>query len=235
MSHATLFRAPKAARPAQRERCGGVTVLRAHRSELPLRALEVEAVPVGVVVLAQCLRAVERRAAHAAVEVTILSVGRGRWRFTGLGCCRIGHARGRHVSHERAARKVLGREGEEWDVVLASLRLRGVLDISRAGRGIRDSSRPRGYHRADAWRVHSKIIAPRGRHAADRLKDVRLAFNSADTARQTAQPSYTRALGRASCCAAYGSFLRASRPRTDTRGCAFSARRATPAGTSTTV
>jgi len=125
MSHATLFRAPKAARPAQRERCGGVTVLRAHRSELPLRALEVEAVPVGVVVLAQCLRAVERRAAHAAVEVTILSVGRGRWRFTGLGCCRIGHARGRHVSHERAARKVLGREGEEWDVVLASLRLRG--------------------------------------------------------------------------------------------------------------
>ena len=83
-------------------------MLRAHRSELPLRALEVEAVPVGVVVLAQCLRAVERRAAHATVEVPILSVGRGRWKFTGLGCCRIGHARGRNVSHERTAREVLG-------------------------------------------------------------------------------------------------------------------------------
>jgi len=85
-----------------------VAALRAHRSELSLRALEVEAVPVGVVVLAQRLRAVERRAAHAAVEVPILSVGRGRWRW-GLGCCRIGRAGGRHVSHERAAREVLGR------------------------------------------------------------------------------------------------------------------------------
>ena len=120
-------------------------VLRAHRSELPLRALEVEAVPVGVVVLAQCLRAVERRAAHAAVEVPILSVGRGRWRFTGLGCCRIGHARGRHVSHERTARKVLGREGEEWDVVLASLRLRrSARHLSCRDRTEEYSSRPRG-------------------------------------------------------------------------------------------
>ena len=112
----------------------------AHRSELPLRALEVEAVPVGVVVLAQRLRTLERRAAHAAVEVAILSVGRRHlWRFARLGCCSLGRPGGRHVSHERAAREVLGREREERQVVLASLGLRrSARHVDRCDRRVRE-------------------------------------------------------------------------------------------------